>query len=90
MGRQSALSSGTAIRIRTLLAICGAGILTAGGALAQSPIPDAAPAKSLRVVVSFGAGGGYDLWARAVARHMPRFLAGNPPIVVQNMPGAGG
>ena len=90
MGRQSALSSRASVRILALVAICGAGILTPGGALAQTPVPDAAPAKSLRVVVSFCSGGGYDLWARAVARHMPRFLAGNPSIVVQNMPGAGG
>ncbi len=46
--------------------------------------------RNMQIVVSFGSGGGYDLWARAVAGHMSQYLAGKPSIVVQNMPGAGG
>ena len=46
--------------------------------------------KLIRLIVSFGAGGGYDLWARLVARHMSQYLPGDPSIVVENMPGAGG
>ena len=33
--------------------------------------------------------GDYDTWARLVARHMRRYIPGNPPFVVENMPGAG-
>ena len=45
--------------------------------------------KSINVVVGYGPGGGYDVYMRLLARHMPRFIPGNPNIVVQNMPGAG-
>lgn len=46
--------------------------------------------KVMRLIVSFGPGGGYDIWARMVAKHMSQYLPGNPSIVVENMPGAGG
>jgi tripartite-type tricarboxylate transporter receptor subunit TctC len=46
--------------------------------------------KTIQLVVSFGPGGGYDLWARTLARHMSKYIPGNPSIVVQDMPGAGG
>jgi tripartite-type tricarboxylate transporter receptor subunit TctC len=41
------------------------------------------------MVIGFGAGGGYDLWGRTVARHIGKHLPGNPNFVPQNMPGAG-
>ena len=44
----------------------------------------------MQVIVGFGPGGGFDLWGRLVARHIGRHLPGNPTVVVQNMPGAGG
>ncbi len=45
--------------------------------------------KTLQVVVGYGPGGGNDVYARLLARHIGRHLPGNPGIVVQNMPGAG-
>ena len=45
--------------------------------------------KTINFVVSTDAGGGYDIYARPLARHMGRYIPGNPTIVVQNMPGAG-
>jgi tripartite-type tricarboxylate transporter receptor subunit TctC len=45
--------------------------------------------RSITVLVGFTAGGGYDLYARLLGRHMGRHVPGNPTIVVQNMPGAG-
>ncbi len=42
------------------------------------------------VLVGNPPGGGYDRFARLVARHLPRYLPGSPTVVVQNMPGAGG
>ena len=45
--------------------------------------------KTLRILVGFSAGGGYDLYARELARYMGRHMRGNPTVVVQNMPGAG-
>jgi tripartite-type tricarboxylate transporter receptor subunit TctC len=40
--------------------------------------------------VGSGPGGGYDAYARLLSRHFGRFIPGNPSIVVQNVPGAGG
>ena len=45
--------------------------------------------KSIRLVVGSTPGGFYDRWARMFARYMPKYIAGNTEIVVQNMPGAG-
>ena len=46
--------------------------------------------RQLRIVVGTAAGGGYDLFARAVARHIGAHIAGNPAVIVQNLPAAGG
>jgi len=45
--------------------------------------------KSIRIVVGFSAGGGFDTYARAIARHMSRHIPGQPAIIVENMTGAG-
>jgi tripartite-type tricarboxylate transporter receptor subunit TctC len=44
--------------------------------------------KTIRIIVGFTPGGFYDRWARLLARYMPKYIPGNPEIVVQNMPGA--
>jgi len=46
--------------------------------------------KSISLYVSSSPGGGLDLYARTVARHLPNFLPGKPGIIPKNMPGAGG
>src|SRR6266511_5961105 len=46
--------------------------------------------KQLNVIFGTSAGGGYNLYARVLAKHFSRYVPGNPAIVVQNMPGAGG
>jgi tripartite-type tricarboxylate transporter receptor subunit TctC len=46
--------------------------------------------KLVRMVVGTGPGGGYDLFARAVARHIGDHIPGNPTVIVQNQPAAGG
>jgi tripartite-type tricarboxylate transporter receptor subunit TctC len=46
--------------------------------------------KTIKVVVGFTSGGFYDRWSRLLARHVPKHLPGNPEMIVQNMPGAGG
>jgi tripartite-type tricarboxylate transporter receptor subunit TctC len=45
--------------------------------------------KTIRVVVGFSAGGGFDTYSRVLARHMSRHIPGAPTIIVENMPGAG-
>jgi len=46
--------------------------------------------KQIRMVIAAGAGGGYDTYARYLARHLGRHIAGSPTIISQNMPGAAG
>ena len=45
--------------------------------------------KTIRVIVGFAAGGGFDQYARTIARHMPKHIPGNPAMIVDNMTGAG-
>jgi tripartite-type tricarboxylate transporter receptor subunit TctC len=45
--------------------------------------------KTIRIFVGFTPGGFYDRWARLYARYMPKYIPGNPEMIVQNMPGAG-
>src|SRR5262245_36380735 len=46
--------------------------------------------KEVRLIISASIGGGYDTIGRAVARHLGNHIPGNPTVVVQNMPAAGG
>jgi tripartite-type tricarboxylate transporter receptor subunit TctC len=45
--------------------------------------------KTVRIVVGFSAGGGYDQYSRLIARHLSKYIPGNPTIIVDNMAGAG-
>jgi tripartite-type tricarboxylate transporter receptor subunit TctC len=45
--------------------------------------------KTVRIVVGFSPGGGMDIYARAIGRHLGRNIPGNPSVIVENMPGAG-
>ena len=71
-------------------------MIAAAGALspvAAEPVADFYKGKSIRIVVAYGAGGGYDEYARLIGRHLGRHLGGTastPNVIVQNMPGAGG
>jgi tripartite-type tricarboxylate transporter receptor subunit TctC len=58
------------------------------GAKAES-VEEFYKGKSINLAIGFSAGGGYDLYARHLARHMSRHIPGNPIIVPQNMAGAG-
>jgi tripartite-type tricarboxylate transporter receptor subunit TctC len=46
--------------------------------------------KTVRILVGYAAGGGFDAYSRTIARHLGRHIPGNPTVVVENMPGAGG
>src|SRR6266566_4087525 len=74
--------------------LCAALIASAGAlgaALAPPPTfaADYYAGKTIELVVGGDAGGGYDIYARTVARHLARHIPGNPAIIVKNMPGAG-
>jgi tripartite-type tricarboxylate transporter receptor subunit TctC len=65
------------------------GVLTAQGAMAD-PAANFFRDNRINLIVSFGTGGTYGLYGRLIADHIPRHLPGNPKVVVQHMPGAGG
>ena len=70
-----------------LLALLVAFVPERVGAQAQAPFYRG---KQINMVIASGAGGGYDTYARALARHMSKHIPGNPTIVPRNLPGAGG
>ena len=73
----------------TIAAAIGmAAVLLSPVANAQ-PVADFYRGKTLRMLIGYGPGGGYDFYGRIVAEYLPRHLPGHPTIVTQNMPGAG-
>jgi tripartite-type tricarboxylate transporter receptor subunit TctC len=76
-------------KIRLLIAAVVMGLFQtmAGQAVyAQDPFYKG---KQIRIIVGLSSGGGYDRAARMIARHIGKYIPGNPDLVVQNMPGAG-
>ncbi len=53
------------------------------------PIADFYRGKNFTIIVGYSAGGGYDVYARAIARYINKQIPGNPNVIVTNMPGAG-
>src|ERR1043166_9254667 len=81
------------MRFRTVARACAGVALLAGCAVA--PISAAAQGtdtidRPISIYVAGTAGGGIDLYARLVARHLGRHIPGHPAVTVQVMPGAGG
>jgi tripartite-type tricarboxylate transporter receptor subunit TctC len=79
--------------IRSFLLILGLAaplVLSASVSTSRAQtVPAFYKGKSIRLLIGFGPGGGYDIYARVVAAHMGRHIPGEPSIVPQNMPGAG-
>jgi tripartite-type tricarboxylate transporter receptor subunit TctC len=71
-----------------LAPMVAAALLPAGRARADA-VEDFYRGKSINMIVGYSAGGGYDIYARSVARYLGNHLPGAPKIVVTNMPGAG-
>jgi tripartite-type tricarboxylate transporter receptor subunit TctC len=75
---------------RGLMAAAGLALIaTSVPAQAADPVKDFYKDKKVRVIISTNPGGGYDIYARFMTRHMAKFIPGNPRMVAQNMPGAG-
>jgi tripartite-type tricarboxylate transporter receptor subunit TctC len=66
------------------------GLLTVSVASAQAAPAPFYEGKTLRVLIASGPGGGTDTAGRLVARYLPKYLPGNPKIMIQNMGGGGG
>ncbi len=65
-----------------------------GVALLLGPFSQAAEepffkGRTIRIIVATSPGGGFDAYARTIARHMGKQIPGHPSIIVENMPGAG-
>jgi tripartite-type tricarboxylate transporter receptor subunit TctC len=84
--RQSRVSRGP-YHFAGALAVAALSIAGAAPSVAQDPAAFYR-GKTVRIVVGFSSGGGYDVYARVLARHIGRYIPGNPIVVVQNMPGA--
>ncbi|MBX9757163.1 MAG: hypothetical protein K2Y29_00190, partial [Beijerinckiaceae bacterium] len=61
----------------------------AASAASADPVEDFYKTRQINLIVGFGPGGGYDTYARLLARHYSRHIPGAPNIVPQNMPGGG-
>lgn len=78
-------SLGVLQRAVAVVLVTVAGVSTAVAA----NVADFYRGKTVSIIVGFGAGGGFDLYARLVADNLGRHIPGAPAIIVQNMPGAG-
>src|SRR5690606_27946981 len=65
-------------------------LLAAGAATAQATADDYYQGKRITIVVGYNPGGGIDTAGRLMAKHLGRFIPGNPTIIVQNMEGGAG
>ena len=75
----------------TMFALFACGLAWLGLSLAAADsIGDFYGGRTVTLIVSTSAAGGYDTLARAIARHIGKHIAGNPTVIVRNMPGAGG
>jgi tripartite-type tricarboxylate transporter receptor subunit TctC len=75
--------------VRTLIATLVAVLVLAGLLADAGKAEEFFGKKTITLIAGGNPGGGYDLYARALARHYSRHIPGEPTIIVQNMPGAG-
>lgn len=76
------------MRKRKCVLVCAA--LTLAAPATATEIADFYAGKTISLIVASGPGGGYDLYARTLARHYTRHVPGNPAMVIQYAPGGGG
>src|SRR5262249_56584031 len=75
---------------QALIAIAWAAALALAADCGPAMAADFYAGKTINFIAGTDVGGGFSIYARAIAKHLPRFIPGNPTIVVKNMPGAGG
>src|SRR5262245_20289239 len=78
------------MRQRAAVGLCIVALALPAAAQAQDDaVANFYKGKTITITVGYSAGGGYDIYARALGRHMGRHLPGNPNIIIQNITGAG-
>jgi tripartite-type tricarboxylate transporter receptor subunit TctC len=87
MANRKLAKQSVARKFNVLLAAIAALILASSTARAAEA--DYFKGKTVRFVVGYAAGGGFDVYTRTVARHFGKHLPGNPTVIVENMTGAG-
>ena len=76
-------------KLACLMLAVGLAIASAAG-LASASTHDFYKGKTVRMIVAFSPGGGFDTYTRAIGRHLSKNIPGSPAIIVENMTGAGG
>ena len=61
----------------------------AAAAFDEKAVADFYRGKTVRIIVGFSGGGGYDAYSRLIGRHLQKHIPGNPSVIVDNMAGAG-
>jgi tripartite-type tricarboxylate transporter receptor subunit TctC len=77
------------VTVRRAALALGALLATISPVLAQDNVAAFYKGKVVRLLVGIGVGSGYDINARLLARHLPKYIPGHPAVIVQNQPGAG-
>src|ERR1700740_1356187 len=72
-----------------VVALAGLSLLGSGTHGQAQSVEEFYKGKTINLAIGFSVGGGYDLYARHLARHIGKHIPGNPNVVPQNMPGAG-
>lgn len=81
------------MRLKRLCRLFGATVIAVALTQGVAPVFAQEPpykGKTVRFLVNFTAGGPTDVFGRLIARHFPKYVPGNPTVIVQNMGGAGG
>jgi tripartite-type tricarboxylate transporter receptor subunit TctC len=78
------------LRLTVMYAVLGLVLILAHAAQSASAEQPFYAGKTIRIIAGFAPGGTIDIRARLFARHLPKWIPGNPTIIVQNMTGAGG
>jgi tripartite-type tricarboxylate transporter receptor subunit TctC len=93
MDRNSGHRAVRGVRVSRMIALLVVTTAIWGASIAAGrcdTVADFYRGRSISLVIGFGAGGGYDAYARLLARHIGHHIPGNPSLVAQNMQGAGG
>src|SRR5690348_15570784 len=75
--------------VRALGRVVAAAVLVVGLSATAGHAEDFYRGKQVKLIIGFGVGGAYDLYARVIARHIGSHILGNPTIVPTSMPTAG-
>jgi tripartite-type tricarboxylate transporter receptor subunit TctC len=81
--------SGSNLRRLTVGALALVFVATAPVVSFAAGVADFYKGKTVRVVIGYSVGGGYDTYARLLAKYLGRHIPGNPEVIAENMPGAG-